>query len=141
DRPVFTLEWPSPQYAERLQLWRTELQRLPNDLDEEQLKALAGKFRLSGGQIHLVVATARDLAAMRKDGAAGAATGTVDDLYQASGWHSSQRLGLRAQTGEPRYTLSDIVLPPDQKALLNEICGQFRHMPLVYEQWGFLGKP
>jgi SpoVK/Ycf46/Vps4 family AAA+-type ATPase len=38
---------------------------------------------------------------------------------------------------EPRYGWDDLVLPPDTKAQLQEICQHAEYRPVVYGQWGF----
>jgi hypothetical protein len=130
---LLTVQLPPPEYPERRRLWESYLNGHQGHLAGEDLALIASKFRFSGGQIRRVVATARDLALWRSQDRGGI---TSDDLHAASRWHSGQRLALLAQKIQPRYSWEDIVLPPDQRTQLQEICGYFIHGPLVYEQWG-----
>lgn len=126
-------EFALPDYGERLNLWRRSLNGSapPDHLD---LAALAGKFRLSGGQIRDAAATARNLARWR-DPAAGQVTGA--DLHAASRLHSSHNLASLARKITPHYTWNDIILPPDRLEQLLEICNQAKHRARVYDAWGF----
>jgi SpoVK/Ycf46/Vps4 family AAA+-type ATPase len=45
-----------------------------------------------------------------------------------------------AQRIEPRATLDDLVLPPDQMDLLSRIADQVRRRSTVYEEWGFASR-
>jgi SpoVK/Ycf46/Vps4 family AAA+-type ATPase len=83
------------------------------------------------------VATARDLATWRPWNESEI---TFDDLGTAARQHSSQGLGQVARKIQTQYSWDDIVLPADQKAQLQEVCGYFENMPVVYGQWGFQSK-
>jgi SpoVK/Ycf46/Vps4 family AAA+-type ATPase len=65
---------------------------------------------------------------------------TVADLNAASRRHSDQRIGASATKINPQYGWDDIVLPPDQKEHLREICNYFSNRAIVYESWGFQRK-
>jgi hypothetical protein len=133
------LEFPAPGHPERLQLWRAALDGVPGaDLDPElDLATVAGRFRLSGGQIRDAAATARRLAQAR---APGTARLTQQDLYAACRLQSNRKLAALAQQLTPRYTWADIVLPADRMAQLREIADQIRYRGVVYESWGFADK-
>jgi len=129
------LEFPVPGQAERLRLWSAALGGpVGPELD---LAALAGKFRLSGGQIRDAAATARNLAFARTPDAP---VVTRDDLHAACRLQSNRKLAALAQHITPHYTWDDIVLPADRMAQLREISNQVRHRALVYEDWGFRRK-
>jgi len=134
---ILTLELSLPDYADRALLWQNHLGENLSNLPAEEIASLASKFRFSGGQIQQAVTTARGIARWRSDGVGEI---TSEDLYASSRWHSNQRLELLAQRIYPRYALDDIVLPPDQKSQLLEICCCFENMPQVYESWGFQSK-
>ncbi|MCI0441146.1 MAG: AAA family ATPase [Chloroflexi bacterium] len=136
-KSFLTLEVPYPDYAERVRLWEIHLNGHRDAIGDEEIAALSGKFRLRGGQIRQAVATARDLARLSS---ASDATLAPEDLHAASRWHSSQRLAALARKIEPSYGWDDIVLPPDQKTQLHEICSQFSNTALVYGDWGFQSK-
>lgn len=58
------------------------------------------------------------------------------DLLAAARSHSNPRLGTLARKIEPRYAWSDIILPADQLALLQEIVAAVRGRPQVLDAWG-----
>ena len=128
-----------PGAPERLRLWRTALaEDWAGAVDSAvDLSALAGTYRLSGGQIRDAAVTARNLARARvpADPQVGQA-----DLRAACRLHSNQRLAALAVKVTPNYSWDDIVLPPDQMAQLREIYDQAKHRALVHDSWGFDAK-
>jgi AAA+ superfamily predicted ATPase len=132
--PFVRLELPQPGYRERLELWRSALagdESLGPDVD---LVALAGRFRLSGGQIDDAAATARNLAFARAPSGPEISQG---DLFAACRLRSNRRLTELAQRITPRYGWDDIVLPAGQIEQLHEIHDQVRYRAVVHEDWGF----
>jgi SpoVK/Ycf46/Vps4 family AAA+-type ATPase len=128
------LEFPRPTSAERLHLWTMALAgELPPEADVH-LTALANQFRLSGGQIRDAATTARNLARWR-DPERGQLT--VSDLYAACRLQSNRKLATLARKITPHYTWEDIVLPPDRRQQLREICNYVKYRALVYDEWGF----
>ncbi|MEU6535380.1 AAA family ATPase [Streptomyces sp. NPDC047000] len=126
------LEFPAPGHAERIRLWETALGTA--DRSALDLAALAGRFRLTGGQIRDAVVTGRNLAHAR---APGAPRITQDDLYAACRLQSNRGLAELAQRITPHYGWDDIVLPADRMEQLRETADQVRYRALVYESWGF----
>jgi ATP-dependent 26S proteasome regulatory subunit len=134
NKPAFYIEFPDPPYAVRQELWGRFCNHDAPLADDINLAEIAGKFRLSGGQIASAVALARSLAMWRnpEDGII-----TAQDIYSACRQQSRHRLGSLASKISPNYGWDDIVLPPDQMSELHEICGQVRHRHTVYHNWGF----
>ena len=126
------LEFPAPGYAERLRIWDGAF--VGADRDVLDLAAVAGKFRLTGGQIRDAAATARNLAYARDPGAPRV---TPADLYAACRLQSNHKLADLAQRITPHYDWSDLVLPADRMEQLREIADQLRYRSVVYESWGF----
>lgn len=124
------LEFPAPGFTERVRLWTAALDGTAG-VDPAEV---AGKFRLSGGQIRDAAATARNLAHARSPDAP---TVVQDDLRAASRLQSNRRLSTLARRIIPRHTWRDIVLPAEKLAQLREIAGQVRYRALVFEGWGF----
>jgi SpoVK/Ycf46/Vps4 family AAA+-type ATPase len=133
------LEFPQPDYAERLQHWQAAL--APNKTEpldpQMDLIILADKFRLSGGQIHDAATTARNLARLRDPMTP---VMTQEDLHLGCRLQSNRRLEALAQKITPHYTWADIVLPADQLAQLHEIYQQVQCRAQVYAAWGFDNK-
>jgi SpoVK/Ycf46/Vps4 family AAA+-type ATPase len=58
------------------------------------------------------------------------------DLFAAARLHSNPHLSSLARKIEPRFVWEDIVLPDDQRTILQEIVNTVRGRPLVLETWG-----
>jgi SpoVK/Ycf46/Vps4 family AAA+-type ATPase len=135
DLPFLRVVFPRPSNAERRRLWTRSLDGVAlGSWSSVDLDSLAGKFRLSGGQIWDATATARNLARWR-DPDRGQVTAA--DLAEACRLHSNHRLAALAPKITPRRSWEDIVLPADRLEQLREICNVVRYRPVVYEQWGF----
>lgn len=122
-----------PDGAQRLSLWRRALAGGPADA-EMDLAAVAGRFKLSAGQIEDAAATARGLARLRGGPTQQVAT---QDVFEACRLASNRRLGALARKVVPRYKWADIVLPADRVAQLREICNHMKYRDRVYTDWGF----
>ncbi|MBP7688922.1 MAG: AAA family ATPase, partial [Thermoflexales bacterium] len=137
-RALLWLEFPIPDYAQRLALWQHFLQASapagfgnpPEANFDLDFTLLAGQFMLTARQIRDAVASARDAATQRDAVLAPA------DLFAAARAHSSPVLGSLAHKISPRYSWSDIVLPTDQLSMLHEIIDTVRGRPIVLETWG-----
>ncbi|HEU4322064.1 MAG TPA: AAA family ATPase [Roseiflexaceae bacterium] len=126
------IELPELSFSGREQIWRQQLGAACPDSDT--LETLASTFRLSGGQIRDAAAMARTLADWRNEGTSSLGR---HDLYVACHAQSSGKLDALAHKIRTTYSWDDIVLPPDQLAMLREICVQMRHRRTVLEHWGF----
>jgi AAA+ superfamily predicted ATPase len=124
------IEFSCPDYGGRVQLWQRQMREYPQAKVEE----VAGKFKLTGGQIRDAAATARNLARWRD-------VQTIPicgaDLHEACRLQSNRKLGALAQHISPRYHWDDIVLPTDKKQQLGEIFKAAKYRFLVYDKWGF----
>ena len=125
--------YPRPSYPQRRALWARYLDgnTAPSDAD---VAAVAGRFRLTGGQIRDAVLDARHRAAQRSPGEQGI---SPDDLFAAARARTSGQLIDLAKKIEPRHAWEDLVLPADQLTQLHEMCDQMRYRPLVLGEWGF----
>jgi len=132
-RPFLQLEFPATNYAARKAAWAAQLNG-SNPLSDEELDTLAGRFRLTPGQIQDAVGRALTLMWARDP-----ATGTlqISDIEAASRNQAQHRLGMLARKLNLRYTWNDIVLPRQQLATLHLICTTVRQRPTVYGDWGF----
>ncbi|MCB0032044.1 MAG: hypothetical protein KDE28_29240, partial [Anaerolineales bacterium] len=127
ERALIWLDFEMPDYAQRRRLWSHYLAEAPAGL---ALDKLAGQFLLSTGQIRDVARTARDYATRFGRPL------DDDDLFIAAREHSSPKLGDLARKITPRYTWSDLVLPRDPVAILQEIVNTVLGRPRVLEEWG-----
>ncbi|MFN2283676.1 MAG: ATP-binding protein, partial [Anaerolineae bacterium] len=130
------VHFPVPDYALREQLWRAHLNehtasdpRLPADL--------AGRFRLTPGQIAQAMQAAQQWAWLR-DGPQ--ALPDRDDLFEGCRQQSNPALARLAVKVISPYEWNDLVLPDAQMAQLHAIEGQVRYAHTVYTQWGFEAK-
>ncbi len=128
-----TLKLPVPEYAERRQIWEAGLSGY-SQISNTDIKDLAGKFRLTQGQIHDAMATAENIAKKRSTENNRI---TMTDLYKGCRIQSNTKLNSLAQKINPKYTWNDIVLPQDQLDQLREITNHVANKHLVYKEWGF----
>lgn len=133
-RPFLRLELPEPTYAGRRALWAAGLDGSGPALTEAELSALAGRFRLTGGQVADALARARTLAWARDPLHGELRASDIDAACRSQAQH---RLSSLARKLDPRYTWDDIVLPRQQLGTLRLICTTVRHRPTVYGDWGF----
>ena len=125
-RPVHTVPFPRPAYAERVSLWRDAL-----DGSGIDVAPVANHFQFTPGQIRDAAATARDLARWEQKPL------SLSHLFTASRTHSNQKLTALATKIEPRHRWEDIILPADTLRQLREMVNMVRYRPLVYGQWRF----
>jgi ATPase family associated with various cellular activities (AAA) len=125
-----------PHAREREGLWRCALgvQATPEAL--AQIPALAGRFRLTSGQIAAAAEAAKGRARWRVGGAECAAA-TEADLYASCRERSEAQVSGLARKVALNHVWEDLVLPPDCLVQLREICDRARYRSEVLEGWGF----
>ncbi|MBA3532236.1 MAG: ATP-binding protein [Ardenticatenales bacterium] len=129
-RHLLRVAFPEPSYSQRGALWHFFLREDMAIDPSLEVADLASQFILSASQIRDAVASARDRAFQH-----GRALNNMD-LFVAARSHSSPRLAELARKIVPRYQWDDIVLPPDQRAVLREIISTVRGRPMVLHTWG-----
>ena len=128
------LELPMPDEEERLALFRSALGDTP--LAEDcSLEEVAAKFRFSPRQIAAACAQAAGLGALE-----GAPRVDRRRLHQCCHQQAVHRLGELAGRVPPAYGWDDVVLPEEQKRLMQQACGHIRYQHKVYCEWGFGGR-
>jgi SpoVK/Ycf46/Vps4 family AAA+-type ATPase len=128
------IEFSLPSHSIRKQLWQ-KLSNIDTPLaDDIDIDTLAGKFRLTAGQIAGALSIARSLAVWR-DPENGLITSS--DLHSACRQQSRRGLNTLTRQIGSEYTWDDIILPRDQKEQLIEICNQVKYGNTVYNEWGF----
>lgn len=115
--------------AEQRDLWAQALS-LGGTVDA-RLTQLVDQFTLNARAIQERAASARLGLPVRASAAQ-----TLDAAWQSCRVAGRQRLGKLAErlTGEPDW--EDVVLPPEDKAVLTQIVEHVRHRAQVYEDWG-----
>lgn len=63
-----------------------------------------------------------------------------EDLWNACRMRTRPRLDLLAQRLDLKASWDDLVLPPDETAILQQIAAQVYQRSKVYEEWGFADK-
>ncbi|MFN2132637.1 MAG: ATP-binding protein [Anaerolineae bacterium] len=122
-----------PSYALRREEWASALAAYEAEPGVD-LYAIAGRFRLTQGQIADAVRDAAHRAAQRGPGRSAIIEA---DLFAAARARTSDQLRDHAQKIEPRHEWGDLVLPPDQVAQLHELCDQMKYRHIVLGEWGF----
>jgi AAA+ superfamily predicted ATPase len=133
-RPFLRLDLPEPSFGERRARWRTELTPGVSNLSASEIDALAGRFRLTPGQISDARRRAHALAWSRDPQNGHLSASDLDAACRAQSQH---HLSALARKLAPRYTWDDIVLPRPQLTTLHLICATVRQRPVVYGDWGF----
>jgi hypothetical protein len=129
----YRLEIPALGYADRLLLW-DRLLKSEQRGEGVDLTALSSRFRLNTGHMAAAAVTAQNLALWR---CSHDSRVVMSDLHAACRLHSNRNLGALARKIDSKYSLDDIVLPPDQLAQLQEILSQAKFRDVVLSDWGF----
>lgn len=120
-----------PTYRQRLAFWEHYLLEADYAVHENvSIQPIASQFALTSRQIQDAVFTARDSALQRQEAI------RQHDLIFAARAHSSPNLSGLAQKIDPRYDWGDLVLPDDQKAMLQEMVQTVKGRGIVMEEWG-----
>jgi SpoVK/Ycf46/Vps4 family AAA+-type ATPase len=131
----YRYEFLYPSFEARKELWRRFLtDAVTADVD---IPALATAFRFSGGQILDAISSARGIAKAKNPDQTAV---SMDDLRRGCKAQSNKNLSVYARMVRSRYQWGDIVLIPDAKAQLQEICDYIRFRGRVFTDWGFGNK-
>ncbi|MCA9694646.1 MAG: AAA family ATPase, partial [Myxococcales bacterium] len=116
-----------PTEERRVALWSATLP----EADAAAIAAVAGAFRMTGGQIREAGAAARALAVGR------GVTPTSALLLEVGRQHVAPRLGALASLVVRTSSWDDLVLPPARRQQLEELVRRHRHRATVLSAWGF----
>ena len=119
-----SLRLPPLTHAERVELLRSALGLRGAGLDGAIAEA-ARRFRLQKKPLERVAASVSVLPKV-----------TQEQLFAACRSQVAQQMGAMAQRVDPRFGLSDIVLPPAQSGQLDEIVHAMRALTRVHYEWG-----
>lgn len=125
------LELPDTTEDERIALFRAFLANTPLG-DGLTVEELASKFRFSPRQTELACRQAVGLA--RLDGRS---TIPSREMHQCCYHQVVHKLGDLATPVRPAFHWDDVVMPQDQKRLLQHACGHIKFRHQVYSDWGF----
>jgi hypothetical protein len=138
-RPTLVVEVGPLTAPDRAELWETVLGTSVDEL--EGLDGVIEQFALGPESIVRAAAEARSTRAARDgvavDGRGDAGRPGADDLWDACRLHVGRDLQRLAHRVQPLATWDDLILPPDQIAVLRELTAQLDHRATVYEEWGF----
>jgi len=133
---MIEFNFPVLDVGERARCWQICLARVGTALSAPDVDTLAGRFRMTPGEISDAVATAQNLAGSRAIGE-DPPTILLSDLFTAARAQSGHELAALTRKIERVYTWDDIVLPDDSIAQLRELCARVTHGPRVLGEWGF----
>jgi hypothetical protein len=158
NRAMLTFEVSRPTSSEERALWQEALaalgskertQEMPaaemsGEMVEAMVDALVAQFSLDASSIQ--TASRAALAGQKADARHPAArnqsapTALFARLWDQCRVQTRPNLGALAQRIETHVEWDELILPPAQKALLEEIKVHVRHRGFVYEDWGFAEK-
>ena len=129
-RQRLSVEINKPTPEEQQQLWAEALQDKAND----QPQRLAEQFSFSQNEINRLARTALD---QSSENEASSKQPENTDLWQACRIAARAGMEQLARRIDAKATWKQLVLPPEQKALLHQITDQVAYRNRVYEDWGF----
>ena len=130
-RLTVELELPDPTEDERVDLFRAFLGEVPLEKGLT-VEELASKFRFSPRQVELACRQAAGLARLDSDGII-----SSQRMHQCCYRQVVHKLGDLATPVRPAFGWDDVVMPQDQKKLLQHACGHIKYRHKVYSDWGF----
>jgi hypothetical protein len=132
---------PAADAAVRRAHWEDALAAAGARLGDEDVEALAARFRLGPGEIDDAVAgaarSARLDAALAGDEPRGPDRRAVFAAARGQAGHELAGLARKVELG---YGFDDLVLPPERVAQLRELLDHVAHRTRVYDEWGFARK-
>jgi len=123
-----TLEVRRPTVEEQRCTWQATLDRAGAEVNG-QVQELASQFNLPAGAIQSSVADAMESAQQGRQ--------FVESLWDATRAYARPRLDDLAQRIEAAAGWDDLVLPANERGILQQIAAQVSRRAIVYESWGF----
>lgn len=122
-------ELPELTIDERFKLWKEELKgkKVSKKLD---ISELSGKFALTPKQIRISVLDAAVRAEMEKKP-------LIDSQMISSCVYNqmTENLSEKATLIKKKHTWDELILNPDEKAIIKRACDQLRYRRVVYDKW------
>ncbi len=129
-RQRLSVEINKPTPEEQQQLWAEALLDKANDHPQR----LAEQFSFSQNEINRLAKTALDHSSENEPSSRQPEN---TDLWQACRIAARAGMEQLARRIDAKATWKQLVLPPEQKALLHQITDQIAYRNRVYEDWGF----
>jgi hypothetical protein len=123
-----------PSIEERTELWQDSLPKALLDREPELPADLATRFAFTPAKVRATALRAGPVGGHNGNTLSGAA------YFRACRMESNQNLLRFGRKIDPSYEWHDVVLPPDTRSQLHEICACVRHKRRVVEGWGFGAK-
>ena len=132
-RRIVEVRCDSDSHDARVDCWREAALAEQVVMSDAEIGGLAGKFRLSSGQVRAAIATACDLAILAGHG------GSPDarQLTQAARLGSDHSLGKLATKVRCKHEWGDLVVPALTLQRLRDLAAAIQHRLVVYDKWGF----
>lgn len=127
----FSVEVTKPTPAEQEQLWKNHL-----DVKDDQPQRLAEQFSFTQSEIVQLSGYFEPKTASAEEPVAGVPA-KDKNLWQACRVAARIDMDQLAQRIDAKATWQQLVLPPEQKSLLQQITDQVGYRNRVYEDWGF----
>jgi hypothetical protein len=128
-----------PAREEAMRTWAEELANVRLAAEdggpEDAARELAGRFRLSAGQIHDAVAAAQTRVLW--ESATDDAPLRLSDLYRGCREQCTHRLGTLARHVTTTFGWEDLILPAKQSSQLRELETAIRNSAGVLQDWNF----
>ncbi len=135
---VVPIELPRPAPQDRWALWHLAFheEKPEHHPNEDDVDAVARRFRLRPGQIREAGASAIRTARMRVAAGRPGGPPTRDELFAAARAQTGWRLQALARRIHPERRWADLVLPEEESQQLAELCSRVAHRDAV-SAWGF----
>jgi hypothetical protein len=130
NRPAIAFDIPRPSVLDQQAAWNTALLESAHSLNG-QLALLTSQFSLNAAEIQAATAEAY---------AVPDSSLSFDSIWSACRKQTRLHLDGLAQRIDCYSTWRDLVLPEEQKDILQEIVAQVRNRSKVYDMWGFAHK-
>ena len=136
---AMSFEFDDPDYATRLQLWKTVLSDGDLVIAEPDLEALADRFVLTPAQIQCAAAAAVDRHALDPASSDSKPVPAADAavLFGAARQQCDHSLGTLAMKVRSIHRWEDLVLPRLTVQRVKEIAFAIKARHIVYSDWGF----
>ena len=130
-RLAVELDIPDPTEEERILLFRAFLGKVALG-DGLTVEELAAKFRFSPRQVELACRQAVGMAQLDGQGCI-----SSQEMHLCCYRQVVHKLGDLASRVRPAFGWDDVVMPEEQKRLLQHACGHIKFQHKVYYDWGF----